>query len=50
MKAFEDNIPRLVALHGRVAARPNIRAYLESARRIPFNESGIFRRYKELDL
>ena len=50
MKAFERDIPGLVALHDRVAARPNIRAYLESDRRIPFNESGIFRRYKELDL
>ena len=33
----------------RVAARPNIKAYLESDRRIAFNEQGIFRRYKELD-
>ncbi|WP_354225410.1 glutathione S-transferase [Bradyrhizobium sp. F1.4.3] len=49
MKAFEDEIPGLVGLHGRVAARPNIKAYLESERRIPFNEQGIFRRYKELD-
>ena len=50
MKAFEDDIPRLLSLHELVAARPNIKAYLESDRRIPFNESGIFRRYKELDL
>lgn len=49
MAAFERRIPRLVALHDRVAARPNISAYLESARRIPFNEDGIFRRYKALD-
>ena len=49
MKAFEDEIPRLVELHDRVAARPNIKAYLESDRRIDFNEQGIFRRYKELD-
>jgi glutathione S-transferase len=39
----------LVALHDRVAKRPRIAAYLNSERRIPFNESGIFRRYKELD-
>jgi glutathione S-transferase len=39
----------LVALHDRVAARPNIRAYLASDRRIEFNEDGIFRRYKVLD-
>jgi glutathione S-transferase len=50
MKAFEDDIPGLVDLHDHVAARPNIKAYLASERRIPFNESGIFRRYKELDL
>ena len=49
MKAFEGAIPRLVALRDRIAERPNIKAYLSSERRIPFNESGIFRRYKELD-
>ncbi|MEA2862171.1 MAG: glutathione S-transferase [Bradyrhizobium sp.] len=49
MKAFERKIPGLVDLHDRVAARPNIRAYLSSDRRIPFNEDGIFRHYKALD-
>jgi glutathione S-transferase len=49
MKAFERKIPRLVELHDRVAARPNIKAYLASDRRIAFNEDGIFRRYKMLD-
>jgi glutathione S-transferase len=49
MKKLEPKHPKLVALHDRVAARPRIRAYLESQRRIPFNESGIFRRYPELD-
>jgi len=49
MKAFEGEVPRLVELHDRVAARPNIGAYLASDRRIDFNEHGIFRRYKELD-
>ncbi|MCP3465159.1 glutathione S-transferase [Bradyrhizobium sp. CCGUVB23] len=49
MRAFEKEIPGLVALRERVAARPNIKAYLASGRRIPFNEQGIFRRYKELD-
>jgi glutathione S-transferase len=49
MKAFEGKIPGLVDLHDRVAARPNIKAYLASDRRIPFNEDGIFRRYKALD-
>jgi glutathione S-transferase len=49
MKAFEGDIPRLVELHDRVAVRPNIKAYLASDRRIPFNEDGIFRHYRELD-
>ena len=49
MKAFERRIPGLVGLHDRVAARPNIAAYLASERRIAFNEDGIFRRYKALD-
>jgi glutathione S-transferase len=48
-KAFERKIPRLVELRDRVAARPNIRAYLASDRRIAFNEDGIFRHYRELD-
>jgi glutathione S-transferase len=49
MKRFEKDVPRLAALHDRVAARPRIAAYLASERRIPFNEWGIFRRYKALD-
>ena len=49
MKAFEADMPGLVGLHDRVSARPNIKAYLASERRIAFNEQGIFRRYKELD-
>ena len=47
-RALED-APRVAALHEAVAARPRIRAYLDSGRRIPFNEDGIFRRYPELD-
>ncbi len=50
MKAFEREIPGLVDLHDRVAARPNIKAYLLSDRRIAFNEDGIFRHYKALDI
>jgi glutathione S-transferase len=49
MKTFAKDIPGLVGLRDRVAARPNIRGYLDSERRIAFNEQGIFRRYKELD-
>ena len=50
MQAFERKIPRLIELRDRVAERPNIKAYLASERRIAFNEDGIFRRYKALDL
>jgi glutathione S-transferase len=49
MARLEPEHARVVALHDRVAARPRIAAYLRSKRRIAFNESGIFRRYKELD-
>jgi glutathione S-transferase len=49
MAKRERHWPLVVALHGRVAARPGIAAYLKSGRRIPFNESGIFRHYPELD-
>jgi glutathione S-transferase len=41
--------PRLMALQSRVAERPRIAAYLNSPRRIPFNNDGIFRHYPELD-
>jgi len=50
MAHHERRAPRLGALHDRVAALPRIAAYLESERRIPFNEWGIFRHYPELDL
>jgi glutathione S-transferase len=50
MKAFEKKIPGLIELRDRVAERPRIKAYLASERRIAFNEQGIFRRYKALDL
>ena len=40
---------RLFSLHERVQERPRIAAYLASARRIPFNQDGIFRHYAELD-
>jgi glutathione S-transferase len=49
MRRFERKIPRLVALHERVGARPNIAAYLKSSRRIAFNTDGIFRYYPALD-
>lgn len=49
MKKLEAKIPRIVALHDKVAARPRINAYCASDKRIAFNENGIFRRYKALD-
>lgn len=49
MKRLEKKHPRVVALHDRVAERPRIKAYLQSERRIAFNEWGIFRRYPELE-
>ena len=45
----ERKHPRLVELHDRLAARPNLAAYLASGRRIPFNQDGIFRHYPELE-
>jgi len=49
MARQERRHPRIVALHGRVAARPRLAAYLASRRRIPFNRQGIFRHYPELE-
>ena len=49
MKKLQPDHPGLVGLHGRIAARPKIAAYLASKRRIPFNQDGIFRYYPELD-
>ncbi len=50
---FEDKVSeaeRLLELHDRVGTRPRIESYLNSDRRMPFNENGIFRRYPELDI
>jgi glutathione S-transferase len=49
MQRLERKAPGVAAVHDRVAGRKNVAAYLASERRIPFNESGIFRRYAELD-
>ena len=49
MKAIERDVPRVVAVHDKVAQRERLKKYLSSPRRIPFNESGIFRHYPELD-
>jgi glutathione S-transferase len=49
MRRLEPKHPGLVELHDKVAARPNIAAYLASKRRIPFSDNDIFRHYPELD-
>jgi glutathione S-transferase len=49
MAALGATIPNVLALVARVESRPRIRAYLDSPRRISFNQQGIFRRYPELD-
>jgi glutathione S-transferase len=49
MAPFAEACPLLQRLCDHVAARPNIAAYLKSRRRVPFNETGIFRYYPELD-
>ena len=41
--------PRLRALQQAVFARPRIKRYVASGRRLAFNNEGIFRRYRELD-
>jgi glutathione S-transferase len=50
MAQVAPKVPRVIAIHDRVAARPRIREYLASPRRVPFNETGIFRHYPELDV
>jgi glutathione S-transferase len=49
MARIERKVPGVVGVRDRVAARPRIKAYLSSERRLAFNESGIFRHYPELD-
>ena len=49
MTKQESKHRRVIALHDRVAARPRLAAYLDSERRLPFNQEGIFRYYRELD-
>jgi glutathione S-transferase len=49
MAALESRLPMLGAARVSVAARPRIRAYLASNRRLAFNQHGLFRHYPELD-
>jgi glutathione S-transferase len=41
--------PRVRELHAAAFARPRIRRYLKSRRRLDYNEHDLFRRYRELD-
>jgi glutathione S-transferase len=49
MARVAPKLPLLSALRDAVAALPSVAAYLASARRIPFNQHGVFRHYPELD-
>ncbi len=49
MSRRERSYPRLNTLHEKVMANANVAAYLASARRIAFNEDGVFRCYPELE-
>ena len=47
-RALADT-PSVVKLHANIRRRQRVHDYLQSPRRIAFNEDGIFRRYAELD-
>jgi glutathione S-transferase len=49
MRRITPKYPGLAGLRERVARQPRVRAYIDSERRVPFNQQGIFRRYPELD-
>jgi glutathione S-transferase len=49
MARTERKLRAIPQLCERIATRPRIVSYLASERRIPFNEDGIFRHYRELD-
>ncbi len=50
MANIEKDYPNLNALHDHIKALPTIADYLASERRISFNQQGLFRHYKVLDL
>ena len=49
MTRLEPRHPKLISIRERVAERPRLKRYLQSPRRIAFNQQGIFRRYPELE-
>ena len=50
MMRLEKHYPRVAGVQAEVARHPRLAAYLDSKRRIPFNQMGIFRAYPELDI
>ena len=50
MKKIKSDYPCTISLSSHVSRRPRIARYLKSPERIPFNDLGIFRYYKELDI
>jgi glutathione S-transferase len=48
MKKQLAQCPRVAAAHDAAFARPRIRAYVDSGRRLPFNNDDLFRRYGDL--
>lgn len=49
MAGLSDKLPRLNALHDRVAARPRVARYIASPARLPFSTHDLMRLYPELD-
>src|SRR3546814_11501258 len=49
MGTIARDYPRLMKVHMQVQDLPELRDYLTSSLRLPFNEEGIFRYYPELD-
>ena len=49
MAGMQPKIPRLLALHDLVAARPRIAKYVASPARLPFSTHDLMRLYPELD-
>lgn len=50
MQTISKKYPRTIAVCERVAGLPAIATYLQSDRRLEFNEDGVFRHYPELDI
>jgi len=50
MRDHAERYPGLSQLHDTILKRPAVNAYINSPRRLPFSEAGIFRRYPALDI